>query len=396
MRPLLLLSALLFLVSCGGATKHQPELGPYERGLKLVEKSQLNDKDYAEAMTCFEECLGTNPKDTRALNGIARLHLKQGKYDRARDTFERVLAIDPEDGFANSGVARILIKQERYSEARDYIGKKLEGERDPKKIAPLRLVLGTILLIEQEYDEALSHLQKVLEIDINAEYYKEALLKIAVIHIKKGDKDKARLILLNYTSNKGDDPRIDLILGTLFVQEDKISEAISLFKKALETDNSLVEAYLNLSSIYLRYSNYPAALELCNQGLQYAPANEDLLCCKAIATIHTGNTDEGLEDLRKLNLRGTRPEISYELGVAYWKTGRLPEALSSFNAYKIEAPKPDKVVDEYIAMIERAIQEIEEERRQAAEAQRRSQEGGAKQGEAPPPQDAPPPEDEAP
>lgn len=382
----ILLLPLLWLSACGGGStggKQKPNMTPYERGVAVLEQATIDDKAFREGVGHFNDALSKNPKDTKAMVGIATLYRRIGKDAEARNRYQAVLDNDPDSVEALSGLIALMLKDQQFDEARRLIEERLsrlKGDNDLPQEAVLRLTLGSLYLQEKKYPAAQQELMKVLYID---NFNRGAVLKLSYLYFSQGQRDRARLLLRNYMSNKvaDGDAQINNLLGTIAIDEGKYLDAIDFYKKAITQDKGLLAAYLNLAAIYLKYNNYPAAEDICTQGLQIAKDNEDLAACAAISAVRQRKHDKAIPMLEALRKRSEKAEYTYELGLIYWQQDKLDDALGAFNGYVAETKNPDKAVLGYIKKIEQTKIDREEHKRKEAEQKRRAEEDAKRQAE---------------
>jgi len=102
------------------------------------------------------------------------------------------------------------------------------------------------------------YVQKGLEAYNNKNY------SIAIEYFKKA---------LSYNPNS---PEIMNNIGACLFMLNKYDEAIAWFKKALELKKDYVQAYGNLTYAYIQKGDLVSAEDTVNEGLKYAPNDENL------------------------------------------------------------------------------------------------------------------------
>lgn len=87
--------------------------------------------DYALALDAYRRAVRSDPRDARALNGVAISYAAMGRHDLARQFFELALARAPQDGRIYRNFARSLKAQGRGREA-----EALLAQFDPAAVHP--------------------------------------------------------------------------------------------------------------------------------------------------------------------------------------------------------------------------------------------------------------------
>jgi len=122
-----------------------------------------------------------------------------------------------------------------------------------------------------------------------------------------------------------------LSLGTVFLQEGNVSDAIGYFEQALRTKPDYAEAHSNLGIALAQTGNIEEAIARFQQALRinpdYAGAHYNL----GIALAQTGNIEEAIAHFQQaLRIEPDYAEAHNNLGIALYRTGRHEEAIEHF------------------------------------------------------------------
>lgn len=157
----------------------------------------------------------------------------------------------PEDDFHRAG---LIDRLQQYLEA------------DPGAWH-MRYNLGLALLQEQRPDEALQQFQQVLK---EAPKHLESLINIGGIHLSRGEPDLALKAFTNALS-VWDVPVVRANLGVAYLQLGLITEAEREFRRALEANPQMAEAWCNLGSLLLQTDRLEESLEASRKAIELVP-----------------------------------------------------------------------------------------------------------------------------
>lgn len=89
-------------------------------------------------------------------------------------------------------------------------------------------------------------------------------------------------------------------LGNLFIDTDRIEEAIEAYQNGIEQDPMLIEAYLSLGSAYAKLENYDSAAEVFKAALTIEPTLREAQYNLAIVYANDGQIEASRKILEKL------------------------------------------------------------------------------------------------
>jgi tetratricopeptide (TPR) repeat protein len=179
----------------------------------------------------------------------------QGNKDesqRFRELAEKTLrnAIETDKSIvAYLALAKLVFAQDRLEEAKTLLQEAQSIATDQKEHADIEVGLGLIAKKQEKIEQALSHFQRVTE--LNPDY--EALW---------------------YN------------IGVLQSQLGQYEEAIANLKRNIETSPEQTAAYVELASIYITQNLHSKARQVLQEGLQWNDEAPDILAQLAIVYIH--------------------------------------------------------------------------------------------------------------
>lgn len=100
------------------------------------------------------------------------------------------------------------------------------------------------------------------------------------------------------------DASVKLIIANIYNQQKKYDEAIKIYKEIIATNESNVQAYVNLATVYRLQGDNEAAASLSEQAVEKNPNNITLLELRVSMLLENKNTDQyakAVEALRVAN-----------------------------------------------------------------------------------------------
>lgn len=178
-----------------------------------------------------------------------------------------------------------LFNQGKYTEAIPHFQRAIE--RDPEYSSPY-LYLGRSYLNLSQWTDAIHPLRTAFR--LSPEEFKgeivslllDALIGGAITEFKKGNfKGSAgyvrEALSLDPDSQRAQDELIAslIALGSQFLSDGNISDAIPAFSEAIELSPDNFEAYIGLAKAFLKNGNYLMAVETANKAVNIDPENRD-------------------------------------------------------------------------------------------------------------------------
>ncbi len=171
--------------------------------------------------------------------------------------------------------------------------------------------------------------------NLGIEYAQEKRFGEAIIQFKKSTK-----ILPNHLPSH-------LMMGKIYKEEgiyrDVVNEMNIVLKLPPEKSDDHVDAYLELSSAYIKLGDFKRAEESIKGGLKLNPKNAMLHNNMATILAERGLFDEAINELRTaLKIKPDYLKAYYNIGIIYEKKGGLNDAIKEFEkAINIEPNNPE-------------------------------------------------------
>lgn len=132
-----------------------------------------------------------------------------------------------------------------------------------------------------------------------------------------------------------------LLLGNVFADNDKIEDAVFMYKKAIETDKKCYKAYYNLGNHYMSIGQYNEAVDNYTKAIKIKNDNPYMYYNLGCAYLKLNNLQKAKNNFNKsLMYSKNIPEVHYNLAYIYKLKNNNKLAETYLNNYK-------KLVSEY-------------------------------------------------
>jgi tetratricopeptide (TPR) repeat protein len=250
----------------------------------LIKKSPLDQENYAMAaartltLELYERCSAylqalterfteRRAENLRGFAAIQRL-LSQKYYDDddeeraeraeeiAKNALRESLAID-NSAQAHISLAEFLIDpDEEFDEAEDHLLQAKALTSDPADLAHIEIHLGEIAMEREQYKEALSHYQHVIDHDPDAP---ESWLDIAEAHKRLGNIEEAEMSYRRAIALEPENEDTYYDLSRMYTENNQPSKAIEAIEEGISNnpDSAVLNTYL--ASTYMELGDYRQA-----------------------------------------------------------------------------------------------------------------------------------------
>ncbi|TKB28164.1 tetratricopeptide repeat protein [Desulfopila sp. IMCC35006] len=199
-------------------------------------------------------------------------------------------------------------------------------EKEPADLACayFYFLWGTHAEFDEQYSEALEAYEKALICDQDAEYVKE---KVPVLLLKMGEFDKATDWLAQAIIDNPDNITYRLLLASLYIQQEKVEEAIVQYNKVLEKDPTNEGVHLRLALLYTHSGDYQKAEEIFQKLLKHDVDSYFTHLSYARLLKQMGKFSEAAVEYEKaLDLNWSK-DLAYEIGYLYVSHEMFSDAL---------------------------------------------------------------------
>ena len=298
----------------------------------FFEKGRIlsNLKKNNEAINYYEQALNLNPEFYDAMKNKALLLQKGKKLKLCIENLKHKISQESNNHVLFIYIAQALFLDANYKESLEYVDNGLllhiKNKGKDKDYINASILKGNILTELKNYNQAILHYQKLLNIDPN------------IFHIYHH-------------------------IATCYFKDDNFYEAINYYKKTLDINPSFLFAYIGISDSYRKINDYSNSLKYLSLAQQIDNNNSLLLTAKAALFLDQKKFLSALALLKKAIRIDESNEIAlmnlavlfknkkkYKLSINY--ANRLIEILnnSKKNKYKLLASALCNIGDCYLLM----------------------------------------------
>lgn len=161
------------------------------------------------------------------------------------------------------------------------------------------------------YAEAFEAYEKALICDPKVNYIRE---KIPIVLLKMGEHEKAAAWLRQALIDRPEEINYRLFLASLYIQQDKLAEAIKLYYQVLERDPDNESVHLRLGLLYSHQESYDKAEKIFRQLLKKNGDSYFARLSLARLLKETEKFDEAVQEYEKALALNWSKELAYEIG----------------------------------------------------------------------------------
>lgn len=268
------------------------------------------------------------------------------------------LALRPKDDSILLQLGGVAEAQNNSELAIDYF-ERVSPQSPLKKIAELQL--GLNLADMERPDEAIEHLENVLEADPDD---MRAYLALGGVYASKKDYAKAAEIYDRAVARIPEPTRAD---WNVFYQRGIANERLKQWDKAEPNFRKALELYPDQPQVlnYLGYSwvdmgiNLDEGLALIAKAVEQRPSDGYIVDSLGWAYYKLGRYEDAVRELeRAVSLMPNDPVLNDHLGDAYWRVGRRLEATFQWSHARDLEPEPD-VLAQVLKKLEEGMPDVQ-------------------------------------
>jgi tetratricopeptide (TPR) repeat protein/glycosyltransferase involved in cell wall biosynthesis len=348
------------------ALELDPQMLTAEKHFQLAEELWSEGRE-AAAILCYRHSIELAPHFQEAYFKLAKALETQGQWQEARDYYQKVLQIQAREALqgskpdAHRRIRRLLAAQSSTPLPKQN-PKLLAASHPPKALAPsqettqldnrsklelaiqqylqqaklepnspgIQVNLGSLYARQQQWQQAILHYQKAIDLNPNLAV---AYRNLARAYQKIGDVQKATSLLYKgYSLEPAKVSGADhLRLGQTLMQHRQIQPAIACYRRAIQLDPSLTEAYLSLGALALQQRNFKGAIALYQKALQQDGKNAAAYLALGKALAQEQNWSKALLAYRRaIELQPDLGDAWHELGNALNQQEQYKEAIVAY------------------------------------------------------------------
>lgn len=302
------------------------------------------------AARCYERALFLQPDQFAWLYYLGRVKTRLGDHEGALDALRQAVGLDPSYAPAGLQLADVLLSSGAIEDSRT----RYEAlRRDHPALVPAVYGLGRALSELGDSAAARDQLTQAVELapEFGAAHYALGLAyrdlgqveaagrHMAVATRTSGRRPPADDPLMSDIHALRTDPRSREMQAFRLQLEDKVVESIQQYEQALANDPDLVQAHLNLITLYTRTGQAERAEQHYRRVVELNPNLADAHYNYATLLFQTGRSAESEAPLvRALELNAAHYDARFSLGVLYEGMGRVADAMKQYELALSERP----------------------------------------------------------
>lgn len=226
--------------------------------------SAVNSKTigkYSASFDYLNYCNRIDSTNANVLFELGNFYKSFKNQSRASELYSKAVKYDPNNYIYNMSLAGIFLEQQKYAEATAIYDKLIE--QNPTKIE-LYMFLSESYRLAGDFNksiEALNNLERTMGMNETITMQKFKL------YAALNDKKKAFAEVQKYIDKNPDDVRYYVLLGSLYMQDNKMKEAHNILLKAKQIDPSNSFLISSLANYYELTNNTEAAAEILQSAL---------------------------------------------------------------------------------------------------------------------------------
>lgn len=202
-------------------------------------------------------------------------------------------------------------------------------EEDPENTSALNL-FGILLFQHKRYDEAISYVEKAVEIKPLPYFY----INLGNINVGKGDIDKAmdfyeKAIDLNEEEEDAD-PWFGL--GVCYKNKKELDKAIECYEKAISINPSFYSAHVNIGNIFKQKNDLDKAIEYYKKAILFKQNDPDIYNSLGLVYLDRYEIEEAIYCFEKaIKIKPNFEKAYINLGNIYKTKGDIKQSIKYLN-----------------------------------------------------------------
>ncbi|MBN1508791.1 MAG: tetratricopeptide repeat protein [Sedimentisphaerales bacterium] len=225
-----------------------------------------------KALAAFRKAAALNPWSFENHMNLAAACKRLDHYPEAADAYARAADLDPKSLDARIGAAECYLKAGHHVKSLVYCE---QAEQTGERTEEVLHLLARVYEGQKDYEQAIQVYMRLLSLNDGDV---DAMLALAVAHMKVGRYDKAKDVLISAAQLRPADGAAFRHLGYCLIRLGDIDQAVQMYQKSINFDKSDWEAYRGLGVAYMIKARRTAdprlqaeAIKLWRRSLSIAP-----------------------------------------------------------------------------------------------------------------------------
>ena len=315
--------------------------------LQTLAQVRLLKKDWSGSQSIVDDLREKDAESAVASYLSARILQGQERYQAAVDEYKHVLAARPSITRALQGLAFSSMKLNQQQELLTFLAE--FTAKNPRQFAAYA-IQSSIYLRDKSFDKAVSVLQQGIAVEPK---WLAGYNAMATVYMRQADVDNAIKSYQQGLSAAPENNALAMRLASLYEQNNKFTEAKTLYEAVLERDASLEPAINNLASLLSDQFRSAENLKKAAELTQLFKTSTEPYFLDTYGWVQTqlGNLAESQLVLeRVVSLAPDVAVFNYHLAALYVKQKNLVEAKKYLNIAQQQADQQgDKAISKKVA-----------------------------------------------
>ena len=284
----------------------------------------LDKELYLSALTAFESAMLFNPRNNTWRYGIFQSLINLNRNEDALGVAEEILLFDPDNSGSWQNVASLLLRLDRDEDAISHL--EVVHQLDGASYLSRRL-LGNLYFNREMVEQAGAEFSLMIDLASEASEL-EDVLEVCEGMLYFGFVDEAQGLLAKLTQKGSElglvlDPEsTDMIQALIYVEDEQLEQAKTIFLRVLESNPAQPRALLYLAQILAQQGDFDEAGVYYELAQMYPEISYYAFYAHAQLLLGFEQRDEALGKLRQAQSIEASDELS-EIIRSLEETGRL-------------------------------------------------------------------------
>ena len=288
-------------------------------------KEFIEAKNYKDAIEQFSKAIALAPKEADYYMLRAKAYEKNNNLSSAYDDVIRALAFDKDvDNYFEAGLLAFSLK--RYDDALTHLDKVLEMKKSRNDAFEFKV---RCFIAKQAYKDALPISEAALK---NKETAANFYLN-AVIWDNLGDFEKAQEA---YTKAIKEDKKYEtayVALANLQTRNSKIDDASKNISSLIQINPNNIDAYIERSRIFVKKMDFPSAINDISKAIIMRPEDDQLYFIRGQYYQQFTQHQNAINDFNKvLMINNKNAEAYYQRASSYEQIANFKAAIKDYEA----------------------------------------------------------------
>ncbi len=204
----------------------------------------------------------------------------------------------------------------------------------------LMVNLAKIQLFSAKVKESRQSIQNAL---LARPGFERAMITLAQIEFSQSNLEMAEVILNNLGKKAWSESQVLMLRGHIAMRKERVIEAISLFRRAVDGDPSNVAARMNVAVLYLSFAQFQKASLFLQKVLQDVPDHLDAKLYLAVTESVLGQHERAAQLYKELRVKGrSDAPLDFNQGLNHFKMGQLDESRQALQTALKNSQIPDR------------------------------------------------------